>query len=378
MISIQIVKAKLATRLVFFTAGFALSCWAPLVPFIKSHLNATNDVLGASLLAMGIGAILVMPLIGALCSKINCKYPIMVSSIMMALTLPMLPIVTTPSMLALVLFIFGASLGTMDVAMNIHSVQVEHKSNEKLLSGFHAMASVGGIAGAGTMTLLTALDVSPFVSCLICAMLMLIVTLLAYPKLFKDKPDQTAELFAVPKGPVLILSLMCAVCFFAEGAILDWSAVLISEGGIVASKYAGFGFVLFSIAMTTGRLVGDRLSHVYGEKKLLLSSSVVAIAGFVLILTVNSISLNALGFLLIGFGASNIVPILFRRTANQTVMPTGAAIAALTTAGYGGTLMSPAIVGLLSAWLGLVGAFWLLVGLFLIIPLLTLTKLKFK
>ena len=89
----------------------------------------------------------------------------------------------------------------------------------------------------------------------------------------------------------------------------------------------------------------------------------IAIAGFVVLLTAPVAAVAIGGFLLIGLGASNLVPVLFRRAARQTVMPTGLAVAAITTAGYAGILIGPAGVGFVARLGGLPLAFWLLAAL---------------
>lgn len=74
------------------------------------------------------------------------------------------------------------------------------------------------------------------------------------------------------------------------------------------------------------------------------------------------------GFLLIGLGAANIVPVLFRRAGAQQVMPAALAIAAITTTGYAGILVGPAGVGFVAKSLGLETAFWMLLGLLCVVP----------
>ena len=75
------------------------------------------------------------------------------------------------------------------------------------------------------------------------------------------------------------------------------------------------------------------------------------------------------GFLLIGLGASNLVPVLFRRAGTQTVMPPALAIAAITMIGYAGILAGPAVIGFVANAVGLPSAFWLLVVLLCLVPL---------
>ena len=56
---------------------------------------------------------------------------------------------SSPIALGVALFVFGASLGSLDVAMNLHAVEVERVSEKPLMSGFHALFSVGAFLGSG-------------------------------------------------------------------------------------------------------------------------------------------------------------------------------------------------------------------------------------
>jgi MFS family permease len=145
--------------------------------------------------------------------------------------------------------------------------------------------------------------------------------------------------------------------------MLDWSALLVIGAGLVSEAQGGAGYIVFSIAMTIGRLGGDAVVARIGDRATLLWGSLIAITGFVVLLTAPVAALAMTGFLLIGLGASNLVPVLFRRAARQTAMPTGLAVAAITTAGYAGILIGPAGVGFVARLGGLPLAFWLLAGL---------------
>jgi MFS family permease len=129
--------------------------------------------------------------------------------------------------------------------------------------------------------------------------------------------------------------------------------------------------MLFSIAMTFSRFMGDRVVSRFGDRVVLTLSGLVAFLGFCLLL-LSPFALIALGsFILIGLGAANVVPILFRLAGMQHTMPKGLAVAALTSAGYGGMLMGPAVIGFLSKGIGLHSAFWFLATLLICIPALS-------
>ena len=130
--------------------------------------------------------------------------------------------------------------------------------------------------------------------------------------------------------------------FLVEGAILDWSALLATGKGLVSEARGGLGYSMFAIAMTAGRLSGDFVTARVGDRAMLFWGGLATMGGFALVLSAPIASLAMSGFLLIGLGASNIVPVLFRGAGAQRAMPAGLAVAAITTAGYAGVLVGPA------------------------------------
>lgn len=361
---------RLATRLAFLVAGFGIACWAPLVPYVQSRLAVDTAVFGLLLLCLGLGSVGAMLLTGYLTTFYGSRPIVVAGALGMSLVLPLLTLSTPFALLAVTLLIFGASLGTLDVAMNIHAIQVERDAARPLMSGFHALFSLGGLAGSLIMTLLLAKHV-PLLSCgLICASIMFVVTLLVWPRLISEKAPRSGPASVLPRGVVLLLAILAAIAFLAEGAVLDWGALLVSSVGVLTVEHSGLGYVMFSVAMTIGRLDGDRIAARFGDKAVLIGGSLLAVAGFVLVLSASVALLALIGFLAIGFGASNIVPVLFRRAGSQHVMPVGLAVAAITTTGYAGVLIGPAIIGVVARAVGLRGAFGLLALLFACIALL--------
>ncbi|MCA0208865.1 MAG: MFS transporter [Proteobacteria bacterium] len=360
---------RLATRLAFFVAGFGIACWAPLVPFAKARLQIDDAMLGLLLLCIGGGSVAAMLATGPLTARYGSRPVIVASGFLLAAILPFLSIAATPLALGAILLVFGGALGSLDVAVNVHAVEVERASGVPLMSGFHALFSIGGFAGAGLMTLFLSLEVDTLAATLICAAFMLAAMLVARPRLLATRGAEDGPLFVRPQGIVLLLSILAMVTFLAEGAMLDWSALLITQGGLVDVKQGGVGYILFAIAMTAGRLLGDRLVARIGDYRTLLGGGTVAVLGFAVLLAVPVAPVALGGFVLIGLGASNLVPVLFRRAGSQSNMPPALAIGALTTLGYAGILVGPAGIGVVAKAVGLPAAFWILAALLLLVPL---------
>jgi MFS family permease len=356
-------REQVATRLTFFIAGFSTGAWAPLVPLAKERLQLDEGSLGLLLLSLGLGSITAMPVTGVLTTRIGCKAVISVSILLILLTLPLLALLGGWISMAIAIAIFGAALGTVDVAMNLQAIIVERNSGKPMMSGFHGLYSVGGIAGAGLVSLLLGSGViSPLLAVGMISVVSLILLVIAMPGLlpYGDDSSEKSPLFAWPKGAVLFIGLLCFLCFLVEGAVLDWSAVfLITERGS-SIGLAGLAYAAFAVAMTLGRLTGDRLRTVLGEQRVLLIGGILAAVGFATIAFVPTAYANLVGFLLVGAGASNVVPVLFSVAGRTRAMPPSLAVTAVTTLGYLGILVGPALIGFVAHLTDLRMAFALL------------------
>ena len=115
---------------------------------------------------------------------------------------------------------------------------------------------------------------------------------------------------------------------------------------VTSDQISGFGFVVFSIAMTLGRFYGDALSNRFGSYTIILAGCMLAVIGFVALFQ-NTVLFALIGFSLIGIGYSVIIPELFR-LAGKSSVPSATGISFVAGIGYIGFLASPAIMGFLS------------------------------
>lgn len=361
--------AKLSTRLAFFAAGFAIACWAPLVPYAKANVGASESQFGLLLLCLGIGSVLAMPVTGVLSTRIGARPIVIASGLILGAILPFLAVAGSLWALGAVLLILGAALGSLDVSMNIHGAEVEKRAAVPLMSGFHALFSLGGFVGAGGMTLVLWAGLGPRAAAVLGGAVTLMAIALAMPGLLRRAQGEESPAFVLPHGIVLLIALLAAVAFLTEGALLDWGALLMIDLGLMAKATAGAGFMVFSVTMTIGRLLGDRVVAALGGYKVLFGGGVIAILGLMMLVLAPSAAVALVGFGLIGVGASNIVPVLFSLAGRQTIMPPGLAVAAVTTTGYAGILVAPAAIGFVAEASSLALAFWMLIALMALFPL---------
>lgn len=340
-------REQMGTRAMFLAAGLAMAAWAPLVPFAKARVAISDGSLGLVLLCLGLGSIVAMPLTGVLASRFGCRVVLIASSLVVVGILPMLALSNDILTLAVSLAVFGAGVGTLDVAVNIQAVMVEKDSERNMMSGFHGLFSLGGILGAGGVSILMQLGLTPLYATFIISAVILLLLIASNRGLlgYGNRDAEQSPLFVVPKGVVVFIGVLCFIVFLGEGAILDWSALFLIGAHDVDPDMAGFGYAAFAVAMTIGRFSGDFMVKALGGIRVLVAGGLLSAAGFVLAVLAPTQILAFAGFLLVGLGASNIVPVLFTAAGSQTRMPGSLAIAAVTTIGYAGILMGPAAIG---------------------------------
>jgi len=166
---------QVATRIIFLLSGFAMSAWAPLVPFVKIRLDISDGTLGLLLLCIGAGSTFSMPLTGYLTGKMGCKAVIILSTVVLCLDLPLLTLMDSTAGMAWVLLIFGMAIGMVDVAMNVHAVVVEKASGRAMMSGFHGFFSIGCILGALAVSGMLSLELTPFIAAVVVISLVLVL-----------------------------------------------------------------------------------------------------------------------------------------------------------------------------------------------------------
>lgn len=337
-----------STRLLFLIVGFGVAAWAPLVPFVKARAGLDDAALGLLLLCLGIGSLVTMPVAGVLARRFGPR-PVLVAAVAMTgLALTLLAWSARLPVLAPALAGLGMGLGLLDCLMNLQAVAVERRAGRPMMSGFHGLYSLGCIVGAAGISLLLGAGWTPLAATL--AVVAGIVAALAgaWPGIRPSEGGAQGPAFAVPRGPVLLIGLLCFVVFLTEGSALDWSGVfLIQERGLDPA-WAGLGYAAFSATMTAGRLGGDALVRRIGRRRIVVGGALLAAGGLALVTAVAAWPVTLLGYALVGAGCANIVPVLFTAAGRQAAMPAALAIPAVTTLGYAGVLAGPAAIGVLA------------------------------
>ena len=358
-----------STRLLFLLAGFSAAAWASLVPVAKAATGVNEGQLGLVLLCLGIGSLLAMPVSGVVSTRHGCRKVLMVCGVALCACLPLLASVQNVFTLAAALFFFGAMIGTFDCVMNIQAVIVERDSKRPLMSGFHGFYSLGGLLGAATTSTIMDLGVSPFATVSAIALAGVLLLILIRRHVLPYGNPAEGPPFALPRGEVLFLGMLCMTVFLVEGSMMDWSAVMLTENHGMPVAQAGYGFAAFSLTMTFGRLTGDRIVARVGRRSVVTVGGLLAMGGILLATLVPLWQAALLGYAMVGLGCSNIVPVLFTAVGRQTSMPQSVAVPAMSTLGYAGVLAGPAAIGFIAHHSSLPMAFLLVAALMLFVAI---------
>ncbi|HVK23144.1 MAG TPA: hypothetical protein VM677_17440 [Actinokineospora sp.] len=133
---------------VFALNGVVFGSWASRVPALADQVGAAEGALGLSLLGASVGMILVASLTGRLSARHGARVLVGASGLAASLVVPFLGLAPNPLLLGLTLVALGASVGMLDVAMNIAAVTVIRRTDRPLMPIFHAAFSFGGLVGA--------------------------------------------------------------------------------------------------------------------------------------------------------------------------------------------------------------------------------------
>jgi fucose permease len=350
----------LSIRAQFAVLGLAMGAWGAQVPAVKQHYGLDEGELAIALLAAAAGAVLCLLSAGALVARFGARHCVRSAGVLMCAVLVAVLQFESYGVLLALMLLLGAGSALFDVSINSDGNHLETRSGRKVMSGLHAMFSLGGMAGA-------LLSAGLYRAALPAAAQLAVVGLVLAPFLLwaalpltnerADSEEAPAPL-AWPRGVLLWMGVLTSLCMVAEGAMYDWSALYVHQELRTNAALGALGFAAFSAAMAFGRLFGDWVRGHLAPVTLLLWSGALAAVGMVLALAVGSPWAALLGFMLVGLGLANVVPVLFAAAGQVAGVPPAQGVAAVSSVGYLGFMIGPALIGALAHASTLSAALW--------------------
>lgn len=381
---LQIDRAKLAGKGAFLLTGMGIAPWASIMPFVKENLNLNELYYTFLLLSFGIGAVIGMPLAGPLSKKFGVKRVLTVSfvSLFICVASISIPFINYISC-ALVICIWGASLGVTEVANNIHGTYFEEISKEHMLSGFHAYETIGCLLAAFVFPILLVLDMKVFyVSLSVCIPAVLLSLcidhgLLNTHGIKEEKTPKSTKKLQV-RTLIIVSGLACMLMYLCEGLVYDWSGVYLFDKCSVSLSTASLGYVFFQITVALFRIKGDTLITLIGPSKVLVIGSFFAFISLVLISLCHNPYVVIALFALLGICVANVVPVIISNAANNCGDDKAKAISLVGTLGYAGVMIGPAVLGFIASIVSLDAIFAFSGFLMIVMGALCFVALKHK
>lgn len=346
---------RIAVGSFFFLAGLTFSSWASRIPDIKNALHLTEAGLGLVLFALPVGQLVGLPLSAWLSSRFGTKLVMVVASVLYPLTLVLLA--STGSILQLVsaLFLFGLWANMINIAMNSQAVGVENLYGKSIMASFHGLWSLAGFSGAVLGSFFVSAGINPLVHFSIIGAVAGLIVLASYKNTLPDetRKEDSKAVFVKPDRGILILGLIAFSCMVCEGAMADWSGIYFQKVVETPARFTTMGYVAFTATMALGRFAGDWLVTKSGVKRMLQISGSIITTGLLIAVIFPDLISATTGFLLVGFGVSSVVPIVYGLAGKSTTMSASTALAAVSTIGFLGFLIGPPLIGFIAQIAGL-------------------------
>ncbi|WP_055598721.1 MFS transporter [Streptomyces aureus] len=340
-------RARFAVAAVFCVHGSVTGSFATRIPWIQEHAGVSAGQLGLALAFPALGASVAMPLAGAVSHRFGARTALrgLLTLWTLALTLPSL----APNVwgLCAALFVFGATAGMSDVAMNALGVETENRLGKSIMSSLHGMWSAGALIGSAAGTVAAHLGGDARLHHLIAALALTALGLVFCQGVLdmRSTPDEEPPpRFSLPPKSALVIGAIGFCAVFAEGASLDWSAVYLRDELGSSAGLAAASTTAFALTMTVARLAGDRVVDRFGAVRTVRVGGAVATLGGALVVVAPHAAVAMAGFGLIGLGVAVVVPLAFAAAGRSGPNPSQA-IAGVATITYTSGLIAPSAIG---------------------------------
>ncbi|MCB5180598.1 MFS transporter [Streptomyces antimicrobicus] len=354
-------RARLSIAAVFCVHGAVTGSFATRIPWIQDHAGLDAGALGLALACPALGAALAMPLAGRINHRFGARTALRGLLALWTLSLILPGFAPNLAALCAALFVYGATSGMSDVAMNALGVETENRMGRSIMSSLHGMWSAGALLGSAVGTLAAHAGADARLHHLLAALALTAAGLAAVGGVLDPPGDADAPApphFARPPRSALLIGLVGFAAVFAEGASLDWSGVYLRDVLDTGAGPAAAATTAFALTMAVARLAGDRVVDRFGAVRTVRAGGALATAGGLLVVLWRQPAAALAGFGLIGLGVAVVVPLAFAAAARSGPAP-AQAIAGVATITYTSGLIAPSAIGAVADATSLVVSFGL-------------------
>lgn len=339
----------------FFLQGLCFATWASRIPSITQQLHLSEASLGLVLFALPIGSMAALPFAGWLVTRWGSKRVATNAVLLYATLLLLIGMANSIALLVSVLVLFGMTGNVANIAINTQAVGVEAKYSRNIMASFHGLWSLAGFTAAGIGTFMMGKAVLPFHHFLLVTALLGAGVAASFQYLLpnEERSTEPTPLLVKPDGTLLKLGLIAFCCMICEGAMFDWSGIYFQNVVRAEKDWIGAGYTAFMCTMAAGRFVADWVVARIGFTRTIVLSGCLIASGLLLAVAFPSLVSAIAGFLIVGFGVSSVVPLVYSQAGRSKKVSPGIALAAVSSVGFLGFLIGPPLIGLVAGLFGL-------------------------
>jgi MFS family permease len=351
---------RIAVGAMFFMTGLCFASWASRIATIQQNLNLSDAALGGVLFAMPVGLMCSLPFSGWVITKIGSRKLLIGALIVYSCCLVTLGLAQNTIQLIICLTLFGFASNAVNISVNTQAVAAEELYQKPILASFHGIWSLAGFTGAGIGTFMIGKSIIPFYHFGLVFIIIIITIALVSGYLKNDKVASSGPVFVMPDNSLIKLGIIAFCSLICEGAMFDWSVIYFKKVVLAHGAWIGAGYTAFMLTMATGRFIADWFAHRFGLKRTLQISGMLTATGLLVAVVFPYLFTALAGFLLVGFGVSSVVPLVYSAAGRSKTMSPGVALAAVSTIGFMGFLIGPPVIGFIAGLASLRASFTLI------------------
>jgi len=367
---------RIAVGCLFFMLGLCFATWASRIPSIQQQLHLSDAALGGVLFSLPVGSMLALPVSGWIVTKYGSKRVVTNAIILYSLILIGLGFAQSLVQLIATLILFGAAGNITNIAVNTQAVGVEARYGRKIMASFHGLWSLAGFTAAGIGTFMIGRSIIPLHHFILIASVILCAVAISFQYLLpsEERPAEKTSFFPKMDKSLVTLGIITFCCMICEGAMFDWSGIYFQKVVQADKDWVGAGYTAFMCTMATGRFVADWITHKIGFKRTVQGSGILIATGLTVAVLFPNLVTAIAGFLLVGFGVSSVVPLVYSEAGKSATVAPGVALAAVSSIGFLGFLIGPPLIGVVAGLAGLQASYTIIAVMGLSVALVASTR----
>ena len=362
------IRARNSLWASFFIMGIASMAWVARIPEIKDAVGLSNGQFGFVFLGSTIGAVLGAQIAGRAIHTFGSRPVVNISSFLLPAGLVAMAISKSATELFFALMLMGFGYALTDMSVNTQAVVVEKILDQKWMSSFHGMWSLGSfvttVFGGVMISFLT-----PKENLFAVAAVSLVAFIPANLYLLAPSEDEHAgaseevteakiPFFGKSVLPLWAIGLGLIAGMVSEGAASDWGAILLRDNMNIPKGVYASAFASFALAMITSRFLGDKALEKFGPRNTVRYGGIYGGSAWAICLaiaiplssvaTVPALIIVNAGFICAGLGIGPMFPAFILAASRVKGIAPAVAISRVGVIGIAGFFIGPTVTGVLA------------------------------